>query len=477
MKQHRYMPKPILLLLLTLSFGLTNAQRQVDFYQNHVDLFLKNHPDLKGTTAPTEQEKITTNPADTNIAILFAYGKYDLDTVEKNKLRACYNQHIVHDSVLYLALYISGYTDTVGTDNDNFKLSEKRALQVGKFLQSLAGGPVIRKWAILDAVTECGGFSFRDTQEVRIVYNYYGKTQLKGMKIDSSQMPGERKVSLRFEALHSLCDNYPGCYLPLHNMVVSKDSTIKVLVPRGYSDQYTLPNCTTDCDYDSSTRYSVAITDTFISKVNLCEQLLPYYTTGAKPAPVKIGSIRIKPFLADGIVPKYRCSDDTNKFNYPLARLWVSSKLFPVKTSYVTSGNYTPVEQPINNDSVVVLVPSNHHDGMEIIDFYATPQTATFKTETLVVKGRGSYMLYTKEPEAKCEIPYTITGTKKSLFSNYTTYTGIKFRQSTPVYLFNNQTNQTISTKIFAFKYDTRKAQYVLKRKALKKLEKQQPKK
>ena len=132
---------------------------------------------------------------------------------------------------------------------------------------------------------------------------------------------------------------------------------------------------------------------------------------------------------------------------------------------------------PPINDSVVVLVPNTRAKKMQTINFYASPSTVNFQTETLVIKGRHNYGLYTKDPEAQCEIPYTITSTKRSLFSNYTVYTGIKFKQATPIYMFNNQTNKTLATRLSAFQRDARKAQYVLKRKALKKLERQQPKK
>ena len=417
------------------------------------------------------------NPVDTTIAIQFAYGKYDLDTVATNTLIACYHRLIANDSVRYYMLSIDGFTDTVGTEEGNLKLSEKRAQRVDDYLHKLAGGPVIKKCAILHGRTECGAFSFIDTPEVQIGTSYFGKSQLKGIKIDSLKMTRERKVLLHFQVHHDLCDNFPGCELPTRNKVFSKDSTIKVFIPSGYSYSYTVLSCHDICRFDTATKYTLAITDTFIDKLSLCDLLLPYYTGGQKPKPIKIGSVTIQPFYNDSILPTSPCLRNFTETSYPLARLWVSSKLFPLKTSYITTDTNMMMLNPPINDSVVVLVPNTRAKKMQTINFYASPSTVNFQTETLVIKGRHNYGLYTKDPEAQCEIPYTITSTKRSLFSNYTVYTGIKFKQATPIYMFNNQTNKTLATRLSAFQRDARKAQYVLKRKALKKLERQQPKK
>jgi hypothetical protein len=130
---------------------------------------------------------------------------------------------------------------------------------------------------------------------------------------------------------------------------------------------------------------------------------------------------------------------------------------------------------------VEISIPTNRYKEDHMIDFFINPGAIQHKVVKLMVKGHTPFAITSRPPGIPCDIPFDVIGTRNNLFSKKTIYSGIKFakRASLQPYsqawsLLNTQTNQTIKVDLKDLKYDKKKSTYILNRKVIKRLQKEQ---
>ncbi len=190
---------------------------------------------LSAQTAWSEKVNCN-NPKDTSVVLLFKSGKYELDSLSKKQIQTCYSKLIKEDKTFFYIINISGFSDDKGKDSSNYLLSQKRALEVGKYLKNLSKDTVIKKTGTYDYMTHCSGVKYQEIDyNVPIQYEYFGESELKYKKIDSLNISKERKVVLRFIDKREAClGTFYVCNLPSEDKTFNRDSTIQIFMPKGY---------------------------------------------------------------------------------------------------------------------------------------------------------------------------------------------------------------------------------------------------
>jgi hypothetical protein len=406
------------------------------------------------------------NPKDTTIVLLFKSGKYDLDEISRRNVEACYNKLITRDQAFFYIINISGYSDDKGKDSANYILSKKRAMEVGKYLISLSNDTMIRKKGTYDYMTQCEGVGYQ-TEEyiVPIQYEYFGEQELKYKKIDSINFSKERKALLRFTDKREFClGTFGVCSLPSSEQVFRRDSTIQVVMPAGYIDQYTVGHALPPCRYNESTQLTVKFIDSLPTQDNLCERIISSFRTKQKKAEIKIGSLSILAFLNDTAVIVPVCKDNYYKENKIKIRF--SLKLIPAKDFILYTSKHELIDYQIKDGYVEAYI---NLGASQTIDVFI--KNSSFKNSKLIIKGKTNFSVSVTEPINKCEIPLEAKESKRGLFSKRTVYTLVKFSKAeNRISLLNPDTNQIISVNLKALKYRKSKDTYVLNRRAIKRL-------
>lgn len=90
--------------------------------------------------------------------VYFNFDKYELTPEAKDKLRVL-SEVLTHHNIT--AIKVVGYTDRIGSDDYNYKLSQKRANSVSQFINSLvkleSSIMEIRGLGKIDLIKECSG--------------------------------------------------------------------------------------------------------------------------------------------------------------------------------------------------------------------------------------------------------------------------------------------------------------------------------
>ena len=298
-----------------------------------------------------------------------------------------------------------------------------------------------------------------------MIYSYFGESFIESSGIKSLEQATERKVLVNYRDYTNAClGTFRECELPDKERVFKKDTTIEIVIPKGFIDHYT---CQYECVYDKiQNTLLVEIIDSLVDKKDICKSVIEAYSSKSKQTDILIGSINFKISLNDTILPERVCNLPVNS---PLVKIKIARQLIQADNFTLLLNKKEVFNYKIEDGYIIGYFNLNEQP---VINVYT--KNNIFKKSKLLLKGNIDYSISTLEPVNKCQIDFE-KDIHKFVFIKKASYSTLKFsKEETIINLYNSVTTKSISVDLKDIKFNKKKGVYILSKKDLRALTKKQ---